>query len=138
MSLKSSNPARRPAGNPKLAAAIARCQGSPSAEMRSDLQKRLMAAPLLVAIQDLPEGFGPGGETAVRFLVQKRGEGIIVCGFSSHEALTALAPSAVGPPQKWDIPVPKTKPNRSKSLNYVFPRYSFFVLAQRRIGFAPI
>ncbi len=97
MSLKSSNRARRPTGNPRLAAAIARCKGSPTPEKRSELLGRLMAAPLLVAIHDLPEEIGRGGETAVRFLVQVRAEGgIVVCGFSSHESLSAMAPSAVG------------------------------------------
>ena len=91
MSLKSSNPARRPAGNPRLAAAIARCKGSPTPEKRSELLERLMAAPLLVALHDLPEEIGRGGETAVRFLVQVRAEGgIVVCGFSSHESLSAM------------------------------------------------
>ncbi len=97
MSLKSSNPARRPAGNPKLAAAIARCKGSAIPEKRSDLLKQLMAAPLLVAIHDLPEDIGRDGEAAVRFLVQVRAEGgVVVCGFSSPESLSARAPAAVG------------------------------------------
>lgn len=99
MSLKSSNRARRPEGNPKLAAAIARCQQRPGPEPRAALLSRLMAAPLLIAIHDLPEGIRsePEGVTTVRFLQQERGEGgRVVCAFSSPEALAALAPSAVG------------------------------------------
>jgi hypothetical protein len=99
MSLKSSNRARRPGGNPKLAAAIARCQGHPTPEQRKTLRSRLMAAPLLLAVHDLPEGIttSPEGETAVRFLQEDRGEGErVLCGFTSPESLAAKAPSAVG------------------------------------------
>lgn len=99
MSLKSSNRARRPPGNPKLAAAIARAAARPGGEAHAAVLARLMAAPLLIALHDLPEGLagGPGGETAVRFLTEERGPGErILCGFTSHEALAASAPTAVG------------------------------------------
>jgi hypothetical protein len=99
MSLKSSNRARRPEGNPKLAAAIARCPGRPTPEQRATLRRRLMAAPLLIAIHDLPEGIAasPEGETTVRFLQEDRGEDErVLCGFTSPESLAAKAPTAVG------------------------------------------
>lgn len=99
MSLKSSNRARQLPAHAKLAAAIARCQGRSAPEQHANLLERLMAAPLLVAIEGLPEGFafGAEGETPVRFLSEERAEGErVVFGFSSPEALAAKAPAAVG------------------------------------------
>jgi hypothetical protein len=58
-----------------------------------------MAAPLLIAVHDLPEGItsSPEGETAVRFLQEVGGEGDrVLCGFTSPESLAARAPSAIG------------------------------------------
>jgi hypothetical protein len=58
-----------------------------------------MAAPLLLAVEDLsqPLASGPDGATPLRFLSEARSEGErVLCGFSSHESLAARAPSAIG------------------------------------------
>lgn len=97
MSLKSSNRARRPPGNPKLATAISRLEQSPGPERAAALRSRLMSAPLLIAVHDLPEAFASDPQAGVRFLTETRADGgRVVCGFSSHESLAAKAPTAVG------------------------------------------
>ena len=98
MALKSSSPARHPIANPKLGPAITRFAEDPSPEQQAKLLESLMAGPLLIAIQGLPEVLDPSQseEGQVRFVTaESPDKGRVVCGFSSSQSLTALAPAAV-------------------------------------------
>jgi hypothetical protein len=98
MALKSSNPARRPPANPKLAPAVARFAQDSGRECREELLESLMAGPLLIAIRELPEALDPSQSEAgeVRFVTAEGPDGKrAVCGFSSFGSLAALAPAAV-------------------------------------------
>lgn len=97
MEFRSLLPGSAPAPS-KLATALERLRDEPSRARRAELLAVLRDGPVLLGVRELPEGFEPaqGDEAQLRLVTAEvPGEGSMLCGFSSPDALGARAPAAL-------------------------------------------